>query len=68
MSRTCEHADKILALASTDAGTTPDDVADQTGMKLPAARAILSKWAKRGKLVAERIPGRVGNAKRYRVA
>ena len=65
--RTCPHIAAILTLAATDAGTTPADVAEQTGMKIAAARAMLNKLCQRGKLTAQRLPLR-GGPKLYRAA
>jgi DNA-binding IclR family transcriptional regulator len=67
MARQCKHVAAILALAATDAGTTPIDVAEQTGMRLPAARAMLNKLVQRGRLIATRLPLR-GGPKLYKAA
>ena len=65
MARTCKHETKIMEWASTDAGTTVAEVAELTGMKPSTAMALLRTWAKRGKLRAEKMPGK-GAPKLYR--
>jgi DNA-binding IclR family transcriptional regulator len=67
MARTCPHVDAIIALAATDAGTTPTDVAEQTGMRLASARSMLNKLVARGRLTVTRLPLR-GGPKLYKAA
>ena len=65
MARTCKHVAAILALAATDAGTTPSDVAEQTGLALDSARDALNRLVRKGKLTVKRMPLR-GGPKLYR--